>query len=437
MNFIHQSKIRKLLDSFDIQSLAYLTHFNIRRSGKISPFDLLFSFFLLVQSKCYSLRQWSLFLSFVSKQPISFQAISKRLNSRTLDFIKSFLNEALLKNILKKSCFHNIGISANFNRILIEDSTCINLPRQLHSAFPGSKNQHNSSAVARVQLRLDIISGNYLNCDLTSFKKHDATYAQDILRELKPNDLVLRDLGYSIYHVLDKIDKANAFYISRFKVNAKVYTVENQANVDLTQILKHVEKKGGVKFESTFLVGDKDKLLCRIVCFKLASQQIIKRTKQLKKNGNRNKNQDNYLHTWNIFITNLDCQKASIDEIHTLYSLRWYIELVFKTWKSYFDLNSIFQSVQGPNPIKPEILLYLCLAYITLIVNPVFKSYQNAVYKTYCKILSPIKFMKTLLNDVIGLLESSDLDVIDLLAKNCCYDIRKDRINIYEKLIYY
>lgn len=439
MNLIHQSKVRKKLDTLDFKALSHSSNFKIRQSGKISAFNFLLSFFILIQSKCYSLRQWALIISCISGTSISFQAISKRLNRRALSFVKLVFKQALFQSVITKGCIHDIGCTSLFNRILLEDSTCIKLPQALKSAYPGSNNQYGSAAVARIQLRLEIFSGDYLKCDLSYYRNHDANYAVDILSELQPGDLVLRDLGYSIYDVFDQIGKANAFYISRFKVKAKLYSVESGQAVDLAYILKQVDKKGIVKFESNYLIGAKSKLKCRVVCIKLTPQQIEKRKKQIRKNGNRNNKpnkQAKYLHLWNIFITNLDKKEVSIDQVYKLYSLRWHIELVFKTWKSYFDINTIFQSVQGPNPIKPELLLYLCLTYFVLIVNPIFKSYQRSVYKEYKRLLSPMKFMKALLNDFIGVLESSKLNITKQLAANCCYDIRKDRTNIYEILIY-
>lgn len=440
MNNIHQNKIKKFLNRYDINSLAVSSKFQMRNSGKILAQDFLVSFFSLMLGKCFSLRQWANVLSSIINEPLSFQAVAKRLNRRTLSFVKSLIGEAMAKNASLKSCIQRIVGLAFFNRILLEDSTCIKLPSALFDEFPGSRNQSDKHlSMARIQLCVDIKSGNYVNYHLTSYRQNDISFASNIINYLKPNDLVIRDLGYCSHVALNKIKEKGAYFVSRLNMQSTLFSIDNQVIIDLEKILKRAERRGATSFESNYIVGVKNKIECRVVCIKLSQQQIQQRLRQRKKTRSSNKQLDaktKYLMSWNILITNIESDEFSIQKIYEMYTLRWHIELIFKMWKSYFRVDSIIQSCQGPNKIKPELLFHLCLCFIVIIVNPQFKSYQKLIYEKYKKFLSPMKFCKTLLNNLTMTMNNPTNMTLVQLTKTCCYDKRKDRVNIYEKIIY-
>lgn len=42
----------------------------------------------------------------------------------------------------------------------------------------------------------------------------------------------------------------------------------------------------------------------------------------------------------NVYITNTSSKEVPTSYVHTLYSLRWKIEMFFKTWKSFFEMDA-------------------------------------------------------------------------------------------------
>jgi len=167
MNKVHQREIKKLLASFDLEALAISSRFKIRNSGKITALNFLTSFFSLIIAKCFSQRQWAFCLSNISNESITFQAIAKRLNHRTLNFVKAVITAAISKNASLQSCIHEINCLSRFNRVLIEDSTCIKLPDALFTEFPGTSNQNKTNiSVARIQLCMDLKNGDFVNYNL-------------------------------------------------------------------------------------------------------------------------------------------------------------------------------------------------------------------------------------------------------------------------------
>ena len=82
---------------------------------------------------------------------------------------------------------------------------------------------------------------------------------------------------------------------------------------------------------------------CRLVGRKV-SEQVAKRkldqvTRKAKKSGRKVSQAQRIVSHWQFYITSIDSSRCSLDEIITLYSVRWQIELIFKFWKSCMNLN--------------------------------------------------------------------------------------------------
>ena len=43
----------------------------------------------------------------------------------------------------------------------------------------------------------------------------------------------------------------------------------------------------------------------------------------------------------NVYITNTSLEGVPTNYVHSLYSLRWQIEILFKTWKSFLKLMNV------------------------------------------------------------------------------------------------
>lgn len=59
-------------------------------------------------------------------------------------------------------------------------------------------------------------------------KNNDKTFGTDCLDTLRPGDLCIRDLGYFSLKDLDQMDQRGVFYVSRLKLNNRVY-VKNES----------------------------------------------------------------------------------------------------------------------------------------------------------------------------------------------------------------
>ncbi|AZR80742.1 IS4 family transposase [Bacillus thuringiensis] len=79
----------------------------------------------------------------------------------------------------------------------------------------------------------------------------------------------------------------------------------------------------------------------------------------------------------NVYVTNTPWEWVSMKQVHELYSLRWQIEIVFKTWKSLFDIDHCRTVKQE----RIECHLYGKLIAIFLCSSTMFKMRQLLLQK--------------------------------------------------------
>jgi hypothetical protein len=65
---------------------------------------------------------------------------------------------------------------------------------------------------------------------------------------------------------------------------------------------------------------------------------------------------------WSLYITNSEREKLPAESVSLVYRLRWYIELVFKSWKSYHGL----AEVRGEREERIECFIYGRLIMIVI-----------------------------------------------------------------------
>jgi hypothetical protein len=105
-------------------------------------------------------------------------------------------------------------------------------------------------------------------------------------------------------------------------------------------------------------VGAKHKLPTRVVIYRLTEKEHKQRKKNRKKveqvKQKTFKETTEERSEFSLFITSLPSTKVSASEVCTLYSIRWRIEIVFKTWKSLMEIHAC-------KPVKIE--RFLCHVY--------------------------------------------------------------------------
>lgn len=430
------TQLNKIPENLKVNTLAHQMGFALRQARKINAESFLIGFFQMMITGRFSLRIWANNISTLTHSLVSFQAVAKKLDFRQEPFFHALFQQALLIKVQQRLNFKVNDILKTFHRVIIEDSTCFKLPKELFDFFPGARLPHGRMAGGRLQLRIDLKQHNYEAIAIKSYCQNDLHFADDILKTLRKGELVIRDLGYWAIPVFSQISARGAYFLSRLKLSTHVLSPEKQQIIDLVSFLKKQERQGVVHVDMPVLLSKKHHIPVRLVAIKLTHEQTQKRRRMSKIQRHKNSQISDrafYLMSWNLFVTNVKSNIWDTCSVYQAYNLRWHIEMIFKCWKSKFNFNSFFKHCHGRNPVKPEIILLLILTWFVLFYVPCFNVFANAIWKRYQRFLSPLRFADYINSHLQLLLKVDIRKTIPLLAYYCCYDKRKDRLNHFEK----
>lgn len=304
---------------------------------------------------------------------ISKQALWDRVDESAVKFFKVTLEE-----LLSSKNFSSGPIPAlpGVHRILIEDSSKIDLPSNLSDKFPATKNQHgHEGAGLRLQGVFDLISGEALRLELTDYYRQDTVASKDILPLLSPGDLVIRDLGYMVSEALRGIMEKKAHFLSRYKIGRPVYLAEpgSRREKEVLKLHKYLKKHAphrGDRIDLDILLGSPDnpksqQVKCRLVAVRLPEEAVEKRLRKIRAEENRRGIQKSEelkaLLGWTILLTSLPREEATVELLLDLYPLRWRVEIIFKSLKSYTPGQKLAAHRSNANHIQALLHAWLCL----------------------------------------------------------------------------
>ena len=417
-----------------INSFAFESGFKKRNGGKTSPSAFLCSFCMNVVNGNFAISKCVITLSSILSVNVSKQALWKKINSRTVSFFLYILQTLISKKMgLDKVVVKEM--LTFFPRILVQDSTVIPLHKSLFKFFPGSSNQTGATSSLKIQAVYNILNSSFIFFDITSFRKNDQSAAPK-LNFIEKGDLLIRDLGYFSSQSFRKIIEMNAFFLSRLKYGVSIFYINEDKSLNLLELLK--EKN---TIDINIKLGSHGKLPVRLVGEKLPDDVAAKRRREYRNNRDQKLNPSKEhleMLGWNLFITNIPSSIWSTFTVVRIYSLRWRIEIIFKSWKS--CLNFDFKN-QRCSPDQIRLMIYARLIVVTLVHTNYFSRFNAKVIKIYNRQLSLLKFMKLFAGNpdrMLELFETSNTReqkiLMDLLIKNVAYEKRK-RLNYVEKML--
>ncbi|ACP17812.1 transposase DDE domain protein (plasmid) [Bacillus anthracis] len=329
----------------------------VKRKRKFSGNDLAIICFWISQHVASdSLVRLCSQLHAITGTLMSPEGLNKRFNKKAVCLLKHIFS-ALLKNKIYKTSVIPSSSIAYFQRIRILDATIFQMPKHLANVYPGSGGCAQTAGI-KIQLEYDLHSGQFLNFQVEPGKNNDKTFGTECLATLRPGDLCIRDLGYYSLDDLDQMDQRGVYYISRLKLNNMVYiknefpeyfrngTVKKQSQyikVDLEHIMNTLEPGQVYEITDAYIGKDK-KLFTRVIIYRLTEKQLRERKKKQvyteSKKGITYSEKSKRLAGMNIYVTNTPLEWVPMEQIHDFYSLRWQIEIIFKTWKSLFQIHN-------------------------------------------------------------------------------------------------
>ncbi len=428
-------ELKNELHFLPVAHLAKQSGFVKRKPRKVGPMAFVLGFFLTALSGNGSLKSQASHTGLVSGCKVSKQAIDKRIKSPLLKFLELLLAVSLSFNIKKQNKVLYHDALSKFNRILVEDSTHIHLPSHLAKFYPGSKNAtRKENATLKIRTTIDLLSERFEHFYLSPFTQNDQSASADIISRLQPGDLVMRDLGYFVLPGFMEIARANAYFISPLKHGVNLHEADGETKFNLLKKLKKYDF-----LDTNIFLGAKEKLPCRLIAIPVAEKVAAERRRQYKANRDRRLNPSKEhlaLLGWDIFITNVASKCITAKQIAKLYDLRWRIEIIFKSWKSCFNITN----VPNANVIRVQAYIYAMLIFITIFQVHIFlKLYQEnlEINKTQLSLLKGAQFFKEhIWALVLTFLKPDGLELIkEQIFYHCKYESRTDRLNYPQKVL--
>lgn len=380
-------------DLNEIDQLARQTEFVKRAPKKIVPINFLVSLFLTLFNAKNTYSSVAKNNASLIGDTVSKQAVFKRTNGETVEWLKSILALVLIKTSqIKYRNIYNKDIFKPFNRVILNDSTNISVPAKLYEFFGGCINQSKKvTSTLKIQGYFNILKEQFCHFEITPYRKNDQSAAHDIFDIAQRNDLIIRDLGYFSIAVFKKIVENSVYFLSRLRANVTIYINNGNTKLDLLSFLKTNISLEYI--DINIMLSEKWKLPVRLVANKLPDDIAKERRRKAKKNHDRrcNISKENLeLLGWEIYITNILPSVWDAKTICDVYRLRWRIEIIFKSWKSFFQIDEVPQGKLE----QVECHIYMTLIMITLFHSHLYIRTVEIAYLSHNVNISLLKFYK-------------------------------------------
>ncbi|WP_142328954.1 IS4 family transposase, partial [Bacillus cereus] len=319
---------------------------------------------------------------------LSPEGLNRRFNSASVAFFRTVFTTLLQAKIGGVSKISH-SLSSYFERIRILDSTTFQVPDRFASTYPGAGGCSHKAGVK-----------------IEPGKRSDQAYGATRTDMIQKNELYIRDLGYFRLQDFKSIQDKQGYYLSRLKLPTKIYRKEFETvvfktkpsqlkpvyiQIHLEDIMKQLQPGQVYELHDVY-VGSKDKLPTRIVVYRCTEEQKQKRLRDRaireKKKGITYTERTKLLQGITVYMTNIPTEWVPKEKIYDLYSLRWQIELLFKIWKSWFQIHRCKSIKQE----RLECHLYGQLISILLCSSTMFKMRELLLRKKQ-KELSEYKAM--------------------------------------------
>lgn len=352
------------------------------------------------------------------------QSMAERMGPPCLVFL-----QALLEHVMGRGAAtarpgrpHPTG---RYLRVLVQDSTLMQLPATLFESFSGVANGHASACNARIQAVYDLASMRFAAFSIDPYSKNDQKAAPDL--EIRAGDLVLRDRGYLSNGEITRHVEAGADCIYRHSIRTTYLDATTGRSVAL---LDHLRRHG--RADMRVLLNNPARTPVRLVAAPVDPATAANRRMRAKKEmrGHAPTAEVLALMDWTIFITTIPATDASFEAILAIYGMRWRIEVIFKSWKSHLE----FAAVHRLCETQLRILLTAKLMLVAAWANNLYGPCVRRLRESQGRELSLLKFIRHLarhprMAGALARMLAGETEheqwTLRAVARYCCYDKRK------------
>lgn len=420
-----QKKIGEAYSKKELDKVAEQTGFKIRKS-KLTPTMFVDTvLFKEINNARVSLEDHCVILKQRHGICIKKQSLDERFDETAVKFIQELLKQHLANQI--DSTIEKEKLSEmfqHFSSVKIKDSTRFQIPESLKECYPGSTGAASGAGV-HIQFEFDILNGKVNDLNVTDALQQDSTDAQQTMDAIEKDSLIIRDLGYFSTRVLEQTHKQEAYYITRLKARMNVYHAESGEKLKFDTVYRKMKRKKLGHLELPVFIMGEEKLPMRLVIEMLPETEVQKRLtkaqKEAKKKGRSLSEEYKSRARLNLFLTNTPVEWIPTLQVRKIYQIRWQIELRFKAWKSFYDLDA----TKKMQRYRFECYLYSTLLLVMINLE-IATNFFSILWKHTGKPLSLLKFYKTTSQNIAvlrqGIMEAGDnlLKYLALLYEVSC-----------------
>jgi hypothetical protein len=418
----------EFFDKSVFKHLSEKSGFCRRRARKITAYAFVVGFIECSLKKCCSYSQWAAAIGRIAGRSVAKQSLFERVNNESAVFAERLVQHALKKQITKVG---NTDLFGSFKQVLLQDSTTLALPDTLAKYFPGNISRGMQKAVARVQCIIEVMTMRFVHFSLSSFSCNDQSASGLITGHLGKNDLVIRDLGYFVLNSLKEIANKQAYFLSRLRSDVKIYDQTGQWLMQQKLLCKD-------QVDQWVWIGEKQRLPVRLVMLRLPAAQAAERIRKARKDRDKRLNHSKAYYKWlryATFVTNVGQQTWSTQQVAKAYKVRWQIEIIFKSWKSSFNLQEIVHDNHNIHRVRTAILLMLL--FICLFIQKIYMYYRKSIEKRKTKAVSLLKLSRYLAVNLISFFTLNRKQLQEQIMRHCCYEKRSDRTNMADLIQFF
>jgi hypothetical protein len=281
------------------------------------------------------------------------QAIDQRHTPKLVAFLKGLFQRATQEAVGSDHVL--AAILKRFTKVIVLDSSTIRLPDSLQDEYRGCGGSHGSGKAAlKLQTELDLRSGALANVQVESGRSTDGATTRQQVRH-GPGSLRISDLGYFNIAVFAAMMVAQEHFLSRLQFGTHVLLPDGTK----VELLSWLAQHQGFFVDQRILLGQADRLACRLIAWKLPPDQANRRRRNLRADIKR---KSGGLPTaarlawcdWTILVTSVLEDQLTPTEATVLYRARWQVELLFKRWKS----QNLVAELSGSTVVRQMVRLW-------------------------------------------------------------------------------
>jgi putative transposase len=329
-----------------------------------------------------------------SGDTLSRSAFYERLSAKMAKMLYQLAQDALAALPDGPRLSH--GPRAAFREVLAIDATVLRLHELLQRAFRGTRTHH-SPAAAKLHVVMNVADGSPKRVKLTEERGGDASVWKRVGGWVADR-LLLFDLGYYCFHLWHCIDQNGGFFLTRAKssFNPVITAVHRQWRGQSIEVV-------GKRLSEVLPLLQRQYLDVEVeVSYELRVYRGVRRKHRRTFRVVAVRNDDT--GEYHVYITNVPTDRLSAEDVRFSYSLRWQVELLFKSLKSHGHLDQLPSS----KPCVVECLIWA--AVLAAIVNAtLYRLVRDEVEPR--RQMPPLRFA--------ALFSRLAIDVLDLvLARN-------------------